>query len=322
MKEAEYNGSDKFTMIDGVKLTVEEKDNGGRLDIFVQTSFPTVQRSAVRRAIEGGGILLNGRRAAKGAKLRIGNVVEVLTLPEAVDRHVHPDPSVPVSVVYDDGVLIGADKPAGIPVQPLSPDETGTLMNGLVAYAPELSAIGDDPLMAGALHRIDTWTSGLVLASRTEEVWRAMRDLFATRKVRKTYLALVEGRVSDPGKVSCELAHDPHLPFCRMIEAAKAGPRARPMLAQTAYRPLHPAGAATLLEVTIFTGVTHQIRAQLAMAGHPIVGDAIYGAKTRLGAEHGQRLHALAVEFRHPQTGENCRIAAPAPPWAENALID
>jgi 23S rRNA pseudouridine1911/1915/1917 synthase len=225
-------------------------------------------------------------------------------------------------VVYDDGVLIGVDKPPGIPVQPLSPDETGTLMNGLVAFAPEIAEIGDDPLMAGALHRIDTWTSGLVLASRTEEVWRAMRDLFAARKVRKTYLALVEGRVSVPGRISCELAHEPNLAFCRMVEAAKAGPRARPMFAETAYRPLHPAGAATLLEVTIFTGVTHQIRAQLAMAGHPIAGDALYGAKTGLGAGHGQRLHALAVDFCHPKTGKDCRIATSAPPWAENAFTD
>ena len=307
-------------MITGEKLTVEAKDQGVRLDVFVQTAFPGVQRSDVRRAVENGGITLNGRRVAKGAKLRAGDVVEVLSLPEAVDRRVRPDTSVPVSVVYDDGVLIGVDKPAGIPVQPLSPDETGTLMNGLVAFAPEIADIGDDPLMAGALHRIDTWTSGLVLASRTEETWRAMRDLFAARKVRKTYLALVEGRVAVPGKVSCELAHDPNLSFCRMIEASKAGPRARPMFAETAYRPLHPAGPATLLEVTIFTGVTHQIRAQLAMAGHPIVGDALYGAKTELDAGHGQRLHALAVEFRHPQTGNACRIATPEPTWAKNAF--
>ena len=307
-------------MITGEKLTVDAKNPGVRLDVFVQTAFPNVQRSDVRRAVENGGITLNGRRVAKGAKLRVGDVVEVQALSEAMDRRVRPDPSVSVSVVYDDGVLIGVDKPAGIPVQPLSPDETGTLMNGLVAFAPEIAGIGDDPLMAGALHRIDTWTSGLVLASRTEDVWRAMRDLFAARKVRKTYLALVEGRVSAPGKVSCELAHDPALSFCRMIDASKAGPRARPMLAETAYRPLHSAGAATLLEVTIFTAVTHQIRAQLAMAGHPIIGDALYGAKTGLGAGHGQRLHAFAVDFRHPQTGNDCHIATSEPTWAKNAF--
>ena len=307
-------------MIRDVRLTATQDDLGTRLDVFVQSAFPTVQRSDIRRAVENGGVTLNGRQTAKGAKLRPGDTIEVLTLPEDTDRRIRPDGSIPVSVVYDDGVLIGADKPAGIPVQPLSADETGTLMNGLAAYAPEIADVGDDPFMAGALHRIDTWTSGLVLASRTEDLWRAMRDLFAARKVRKTYLALVEGRVSAPGKVSCELAHDPNLSFCRMIEAAKAGPRARPMRAETAYRPLRPAGTATLLEVTILTGVTHQIRAQLAMAGHPIVGDVLYGAKTGTGAGHGQRLHALAVEFRHPRSGGDCRIATPVPPWAENAF--
>ena len=307
-------------MISDAKLMVNQDDLGTRLDVFVQGAFPAVRRSDIRRAVEGGDILLNGRRAAKGAKLRADDIVEVLALAEVTDRRLRPDPSTPVSVVYDDGVLIGVDKPAGIPVQPLSPDETGTLMNGLAAYAPEIADVGDDPFMAGALHRIDTWTSGLVLAPRTEEMWRAMRDLFAMRKVRKTYLALVEGRVSSSGKVSCELAHAPGLSFCRMIEASKAGSRARPMFAETAYRPLHAAGAATLLEVTIFTGVTHQIRAQLAMAGHPIVGDALYGAQTGIGAGRGQRLHALAVEFPHPQNGNDIRIATPAPPWAENAF--
>ena len=305
-------------MIRDTKLTVKQEGQGIRLDVFVQGAFPAVRRSDIRRAVEGGGILVNGLGAAKGAKLRANDVVEVLALPEAADRRVLPDSSVPISVVYDDGVLIGVDKPAGIPVQPLSPDETGTLMNGLVARVPEIADIGDDPLMAGALHRIDTWTSGLVLASRTQEVWQAMRELFSARQVRKTYLALVEGRVSAPGSVECELAHAPNLSFCRMVEASKAGSRARPMLAKTAYRPLHPAGTATLLEVTIFTGVTHQIRAQLAMAGHPILGDGLYGAKTRLGAGH--RLHALAVEFRHPKTGCGCRMATPAPSWAENAF--
>ena len=307
-------------MISGSKLTVEAADQGVRLDVFVQRVFPTVRRSDIRQALENDGVLLNGRRAAKGVKLRAGDVVEVRALAEAADRRVRPDPSVPVSVIYDDGVLIGADKPAGIAVQPLSADETGTLMNGLVAYAPEIADVGDDPLMAGALHRIDTWTSGLVLASRTESMWQALRDLFAARKVVKTYLALVEGRVSEPGKVSCNLAHDPSLATCRMIEAERAGPRARPLFAETLYRPLHAAGAATLLEVTILTGVTHQIRAQLALAGHPIVGDALYGAKTGIGPGRGQRLHALAASFPHPQTGNLCRIATPTPPWAENAF--
>ena len=309
-------------MIRDAQVKAGQTDAGVRLDVFVQASFPGVPRSFVRRAIESGAILLNGRPAQKGAKLQPGDAVTVQTLPEAADNRVRPDPSAHPSIVYDDGVLIGADKPAGMPVQPLAADETGTLMNGLVAYAPELAGVGDSPLLAGALHRIDTWTSGLVLASRSEELWRAMRDLFAARQVRKTYLALAEGRVTAPGKVSGELAHDPKWPVCRMIEAKRAGERARPLFAETFYRPLHAAGPDTLLEVTIFTGVTHQIRAQLALAGHPLVGDALYGAKTGLGAGGGQRLHALAAAFRHPGTGAPCRIATPDPPWAAGAAAE
>lgn len=306
-------------MIRDAQARASSADAGGRLDVFVQASFPNAPRSFIRKAIEAGDILLNGKPAPKGAKLKADDVVTVLALPESADNRVKPDPSVTPAIVYDDGVLLGADKPAGMPVQPLSLDETGTLMNGLVAYAPELADVGDSPLLAGALHRIDTWTSGLVLASRSEALWRALRDLFAARKVRKTYLALVEGRVTDAGKVSCELAHDPKWPVCRMIEAKRAGERARPLFAETFYRPLHPAGSDTLLEVTIFTGVTHQIRAQLALAGHPIVGDALYGATTGLGTNRGQRLHALAASFRHPATNADCRIATPDPPWAAGA---
>ena len=309
-------------MIRDAQVQATPADAGGRLDVFVQAAFPNAPRSFIRRAIEAGDILLNDRRAQKGAKLRADDVVRVLALPETADNRVSPDPSVTPAIVYDDGVLIGADKPAGMPVQPLSPNETGTLMNGLVAYAPQLAEVGDSPLLAGALHRIDTWTSGLVLASRSEDLWRALRDLFARREVCKTYLALVEGRVAAPGKVSCELAHDPRWPVCRMIERGKAGPRARPLFAETFYRPLHAAGPDTLLEVTIFTGVTHQIRAQLALAGHPIVGDALYGATSGLGADRGQRLHALAASFRHPATNANCRIATPDPPWAAGASAE
>ena len=302
-------------MIRDTEILVEPEKNGERLDVFVTGRFPSVPRSFVKKAVESSAILLNGTKTSKGAKVSPGDVIHIIRLPEETDNRVKPDPSVPLDIVYDDGFLIGVDKPAGIAVQPLSMDETGTLMNALVAYAPELSKIGDDPLMAGALHRIDGGTSGLVMAARTNELWTAMRDLFAARKVRKTYLALVEGHVSEPGKVSCDLAHDPKWPVCRMIEARYVSGNSRPMFAETIYRPLHFAGKNTLLEVTIHTGVTHQIRAQLAMAGFPICGDTLYGAKTALH-EEGHRLHALAVAFTHPASGANCRITTHPPKWA------
>lgn len=301
-------------MVESETFSIADEETGERLDIIISRRYSSVPRSFIKKGIENGCVLLNGASVRKGVKPHAGDIVSIVSLPEAVDRRVRPDSSVRPVIVYDDGVLIGADKPAGIPVQPLSLDESGTLMNGLVAYAPELAAVGDDPMMAGALHRIDTGTSGLVLASRSEKLWVAMRDLFAERKVKKTYIAMVEGVVSCAGKVSCELAHDPKFPVCRMVDALKLSGKIRPMLAETVYEPIRSVGHNTLLKVTIFTGVTHQIRAQLSMTGHPVCGDTLYGAK-EISKSQGHRLHALAVDFSHPLSGAKMHIATAEPKW-------
>lgn len=296
-------------MIRGLKLNGPAGE--ARLDVFTLQACPSSTRGSVRAAIADGRVLLDGRRALKGAKVGPGSTVEIVELEEACDVRIAPNVSVCPRIVYDDGELLGADKPAGMAVQPLSPRETGALMNGLVAMAPEIAAVGDDPMMAGALHRIDTWTSGLVLASRSDQLWRAMRDLFAARKVRKTYLALVEGRVAKASKVACRLAHDPSRTYCRMVRSDDASA----MYAETAYRPLRASGRRTLVEAVITTGVTHQIRAQLALDGFPIVGDPIYGRRDP--AFGGQALHALSVEFVHPTTGRAVTITTDPPQWAK-----
>lgn len=295
-------------MITNATLRVGKDEDGARLDLFVLAHFASSSRALVRDALSRGLVELNGRKAPKGAKLHADDAVTIRELLEGTDIRVRPDSSVVPAIVYADDALLAADKPAGMPVQPLSPRETGTLMNGLAATFPELASVGDDPLIAGAVHRIDAGTSGLVVVARSNEIFAAMRRAFSKRKVTKTYLALVEGKVPGPGQVSCDLAHDPALPFCKMIKTRDG------LHAETAFRPLHPAGANTLLEVTILTGVTHQIRAQLAMAGHPIVGDALYGAKSDFG-DGTFRLHSLAAEFAHPATGLPLRLEAPRPAW-------
>ena len=233
--------------------TFTVKEGGVRLDAALLLHFPTSTRAFVREAVEAGGVLVDGRRAAKGLKLRLAY-----------------------------------DKPAGMPVQPLKRSELGTLMNGVVVRHPECIPLGDRPLLAGAVHRIDADTSGLVLVARTAEAFEGLRGQFAAQTVEKTYLALVEGTVAVGGTLENDLVHDPTLPFCR---------------------------EQTLLEVTIFTGVTHQIRAQLAIAGMHIVNDRLYGA---FAVENmtGHRLHALAAKFRHPASGEQMDVRTPYPRWA------
>ena len=305
--------------------SIEINEGGVRLDAALLLHFPTSTRAFAREAIESGAILVNGRRAAKGLKLRGGETVEVRELAEACDNVVAPDPSVRLREVFADDALLAYDKPSGMPVQPLKRSELGTLMNGVAARHPECIPLGDRPLLAGAVHRIDADTSGLVLVARTAEAFENLRGQFAAQTVEKTYLALVEGTVAAGGTLENDLVHDPTLPFCRMIDihhnrltrAQCEG--LKPLHAVTNFKPVEfistETEEQTLLEVTIFTGVTHQIRAQLALAGMHIVNDRLYGA---FAVENmtGHCLHALAAKFRHPVSGDPMDLRTPYPPWA------
>ena len=303
----------------------EPSSPGARLDAAVLAAFPTTTRAFVREAVENGGILVDGRKAKKGMKLSGREKIEIAELPEESDLHPLAVPGGSVPEVFADEFLLAYDKPAGMPVQPLSRTETGTLMNQVVADHPECAFAGDDPLMAGALHRIDAGTSGLVLVARTKEVFAAVRDQFAAKSVTKTYLALVEGLVEEGGVLEDDLVHDPRQKQCKMLSmkdriVVSMPHRAwRPLHAVTRFRPVSHARREcedlTLLEVTIETGVTHQIRAQLAAAGMHIVNDRLYGAFAVEGMA-GHRLHALAAELNHPATGERIKIATPPPSWA------
>lgn len=298
-------------MVADVIFEVGASEEGQRLDALLAARFAASSRAFCRLAVEGGQVSVNGEPCRlKGRKMRQGDRVAVASLKEACDNRVWPDASVAVSVVFEDAWLLGADKPAGQAVHPLKSEEHGTLMNGLVARYPELAAVGDQPLMAGALHRIDTGTSGLVLAARTQEAFEGLRAQFAAQTVEKIYLALVEGHVAVPGRLTHELAHHPALPHCKMVDARSLSGAARRMRAETAYRPLELAGPYTLLEVTIFTGVTHQIRCQLALGGMPVVNDTLYGARPVEGCGR-HLLHSAEARFRHPVSGAACRVQAP-----------
>lgn len=311
-------------MITDKNITVTE--GGVRLDAALLAAFPTTTRAFVREAIESGSVLVDGRRTVKGLKLRGGEHIEIKELLEEEDNLVQPFGRCPKPVFEDDS-LLAFDKPAGIPVQPLSCRETGTLMNSVVTRYGECRAIGDTPLMAGALHRIDADTSGLVLVARTQEAFNSMRAQFAAQTVEKTYLALVEGSVAAGGTLENELVHDPTLPFCKMIDKSRLrisdrrqAEKMKIMRAVTNFRPIAFTTVEneerTLLEVKIFTGVTHQIRAQLSLAGMHIINDRLYGAFA-IENQTGHCLHALSAKFTHPASGDPAVITTPWPNWAK-----
>ncbi len=302
--------------------TILVKEGGVRLDAAILHLFPSATRAFVREALADGKILVNDRKALKGVKLRGGETLTILELLEAKDNVVGPVPG-PLQVEFEDDALLAFNKPAGIPVQPLNCRETGTLMNAVVHRYPECAPLGDRPLMAGALHRIDADTSGLVLVARTAAAFDNLRAQFSAQTVRKTYLALVEGTVAVGGTLENDLVHDPTHPFCRMIDAKgirDEGRGIRPLHAVTSFKPIAFTTVEneerTLLEVEIFTGVTHQIRAQLALAGMHIINDRLYGAFA-IENQVGHCLHALAAEFKHPLSGDPVVIRTSYPTWAQ-----
>lgn len=311
-------------------LNIKVVDGGVRLDAAVLHECPMTTRAFVREAIKAGKILIASeggvlRRADKGLKLRAGTIVVIRELLEAADNLVLPAGDCP-KPIYEDSSLLAFDKAPGMPVQPLSCHETGTLANAVSTRFPECRPLGDRPLLGGALHRIDADTSGLVLFARSADAFERVRAQFAAQTVKKTYLALVEGDVAVGGTLENELVHDPTLNFCKMVDAhhnrltraQMAGLKALP--AVTKFRPIGRTVVEneerTLLEVTIFTGVTHQIRAQLALAGMHIINDRLYGAFA-VENQLGHCLHAYAVSLTHPVTGEPLEIATPLPSWAQ-----
>lgn len=290
----------------------------GRLDKAVLARAPGSTRALVAACFAAGGVRAGGRTASKSGRPEPGVRIDVSGLAETGDRAVAPEPDAPLAVVWEDASVVAFDKPAGQACHPVRPLERGTLAGAALARYPELAAVGGDPAMPGLLHRLDAGTSGLVLAARTQAAFDAVRAQLTAHAARKVYLALVEGAVDRAGGVSGHLAHaDSFRGRMRPVSGGALPRGERPMFAETFYRPLRRAGAFTLLEVSIFTGVTHQIRCQLASIGHPVAGDALYGARPLPpAAGPGHRLHALAATFVHPATARPLTIRTPEPPWA------
>jgi 23S rRNA pseudouridine1911/1915/1917 synthase len=252
-----------------------------RIDKYLNEIFPNTTRSFLSDAFAAKNILINGRPVKKSEKLSSGATILIKELVEQSDRFVVPVEG-DLEIVFESSALIACNKPAGMDCHPITVGETGTLANALVARCPELAEVGDEPLMAGLLHRIDAGTSGLVVAAKDSATYDEIRKLFAERKVKKIYHAWVHGRVEAAGGVSGNMAH--HNSFRGRMRCVY-GPQPngeRLMWAETFYKPVEYRANETLLEITIYTGVTHQIRCQLASIGHPIVGDTLYGSPRTL----------------------------------------
>lgn len=237
--------------------------------------------------------------------------VEIPPLPAAATAPA-PEP-IPLAVVYEDSDLLVVDKPVGMTVHPGAGRSTGTLVHAVLAHSPGMALIGgaDRP---GIVHRLDKDTSGLLVVAKTEAAWRGLQAQIQSRRARREYLALVHGRLERSSSViEAPIGRDPRH-RTRMAVVA-SGRRA-----VTHYTVAERFEDATLLQVRLDTGRTHQIRVHLAHIGHPVVGDPIYGRRANAWGMRRQALHARTLAFAHPTTGADMVFHAPLPTDFEEAL--
>lgn len=294
-------------------LKVEE--GGARLDSFLAYSLPEYSRSRLGALIAEGFVEVGGKKAKPSHRVKTGEEVTV-SVPEPRPDAAEPQ-DLPLTVIYEDDWLVCVDKPAGLVVHPAPGHPDNTLVNALLHHVGGLSGVGG-LIRPGIVHRLDKDTSGIMMAAKDDATHRALQDLFKARMVEKTYLALALGKLEGEGRIDSPIGRHP---VDRKRMAAGVG---RGRNAVTLWKALAAMKGATLLEIAIETGRTHQIRVHLASIGHPVAGDPVYGGdrinpamdpalKKLIGNLGRQALHSWKLKFRHPSTGEELSLAAPIP---------
>ena len=340
-----------------------EADRGKRLDIFLSEKLPELSRSRIQELLRGGkagvepdsggadseglstvGPTVVERQALKpGYRLRGGERLWIAVEPRPPLR-AFPEP-LALKILYEDDDVAVIDKPSGMTVHVGAGVKSGTLVNALLHHFQSLSGVGGE-LRPGIVHRLDKYTSGVLLVAKNDAAHRSLAAQFAVREIEKDYIALVHGAVKkNEGTISLAIGRDPVRRTRMTARTASAG-KSREALSR--YRVLRRFQGFTLLEVRIFTGRTHQIRVHLAAIGHPVVGDTLYGAPSKLAEEFivsakDQRgsapareaakekgsgvatldrnfLHAARLRFHHPGGGETMDIRSPLPSQLEEFL--
>jgi 23S rRNA pseudouridine1911/1915/1917 synthase len=271
-----------------------DKEQEERLDHFLVRKLSEFSRSRLQNLIKEGFVNVNGIPVKKtGQKLELGQTIEI-TIPAPVPSELVGE-QIPLDIVYESEDVLIVDKPAGMVVHPAAGHFSGTLVHAVLGYIPEIEGIGGQE-RPGIVHRLDKDTSGLIVLAKNDRAHHWLQDQFRTRKVEKTYLALVDGKPPTPnGRVDAPIGRDPsHRKRMAIMPAGKG------RAAVSEYFTLEPFDGHTLLEFHPNTGRTHQIRLHCAFLGCPIVGDKVYGRRKPTLPLARHFLHASKIEIMLP----------------------
>jgi len=306
------NRAENYTVA-GVTRRVPETLAGLRLDKALARMFPEHSRSRLQKWLRDGRVRLDSRAARPKQKIWGGERIELHPQADPTETAFRAEP-IALEIVYEDEELLVINKPAGLVVHPGTGNWQGTLLNALLHHAPQLAAIP----RAGIVHRLDKDTSGLLVVAKTLRAQTELVRQIQARTVKRDYLAVVHGVVRLDGEIAAPVGRDPRS-RTRMAVVGTGRP------ALTRYKVAKRFADTTLLECSLATGRTHQIRVHMQSLGHPLVGDPVYGGKHRGGPKtiglRRQALHAARLEFSHPISGARRRFTAP-PPEDLQALLE
>jgi 23S rRNA pseudouridine1911/1915/1917 synthase len=302
-------------MSERVEIFSYKGEQPSRVDKFLVTCMPDFSRARLQGLIEDGFVLVNGKPAKKsGQAIEAGSEIEVHIPPAMPANLIGED--IPLNVIFENDDLIVVNKPAGMVVHPAAGHPSGTLVNAVLGYDPDIEGIGGEE-RPGLVHRLDKDTSGLIVLAKNDKAHRWLQDQFRERKVEKTYLALVDGKPPTPfGRVEAPIGRDPsHRKKMAILRVGKGRE------AVSEYKTLASFRHHTLLEFHPHTGRTHQIRLHCELLGCPIVGDEVYGKKKQTIPLSRHFLHALRLKITLP--GENePRLFEAGLPEELNAILN
>lgn len=294
------------------KYIIDAELVGLRLDKALAMKETELSRVAIQRLIEEEKILVNGKKSKVSYKVAQNDEITVFEdEPKEVTLEAE---DIPLDIIYEDSDILVVNKQKGLVVHPGNGNPNGTLVNAVMSHCKDsLSGIGGE-IRPGIVHRIDKDTSGLLIVAKNDKAHINISEQIKNHEVKKTYIALVRGRMKEE-KATIDM------PIARSVkERTKMAVSKYGKKAVTHLTVMEKFENFTLLEVTIETGRTHQIRVHLAEIGYPIVGDYVYSnGKNPFGVE-GQMLHSSRLEFVHPTTGEQMKLQAPLPEYFENVL--
>ena len=285
---------------------------GSRLDVVIAKEYPEYSRTHIKRWIEKGFLTLNGKQVKPRTKIMGNEIVEIRAEEEELIKDLPED--MDIDIIFEDEDLIVVNKASNLVVHPGAGNKKGTLVNGLLAYNKNLSFLP----RAGIVHRLDKNTSGLLISAKNESTYINLVRQLKERLISRKYLALVVGEPISGGKIDEPLGRHPR--FRTKQAVVKKGKNAL-----TFYKIVEKYRGYSLLEASLSTGRTHQIRVHFSYLGYPIVGDNTYGGKRKFPAGISemtrekisqfprQALHASKLQFRHPQTGNKVSLHAPLP---------